>query len=129
MRRLLLILIALSLSPVTTGFSCNVEGAALRSTCCCDAGVPQRCSRPASHCTLSTMTVGLQDGCCSVVVTSSIAAQDRPQAPRAIQMPVFVVATLRALARFQDLPSAPIRLNTPGRGHPPTYLLTGRLRR
>jgi hypothetical protein len=130
MRRLLLILIALSLSPVTTGFSCDVEGAALRSACCCDAGVPQRCSQPASHCTSSTMTGRLQHGgCCSVVVISSIAAQDQPQAPPTIQMPVLVVGTLRALARFQDVPSAPIRLSTLGRGHPPTYLLTGRLRR
>src|SRR5678816_335291 len=96
MRRLLLILIALSLSPVATGFSCNVEGAALRSTCCCNAGVPQRCSRPASHCTLSTMTVGLQDGCCSVVVTSSIAVQDRPQAPRTIQMSAVSYTHVRA---------------------------------
>jgi hypothetical protein len=129
MRRLLLILIALSLSPVTTGFSCDMEGTALRSACCCDAGVPQRCSQSAGHCTSSTMSGGLQHGCCSVVVTSSIAAQDQPQTPSTIQMPALVVGTPRALARLQDVPCAPIGLSTPVRGHPPTYLLTGRLRR
>jgi hypothetical protein len=130
MRRLLLILIALSLSPVTMGFfSCDVEGAALRPVCCCDAGVPQRCPQPASHCTSSTMTGGLQHGCCSVVVTSSIAAQDQPQAPTTMQMPVLAIDTPRVLARFQDPPSTALTVDAPRWGLPPTYLLTGRLRR
>lgn len=56
MRRLLLTLIAISLSWVTIGYTCNVSGEVAQLACCCDAGAPHAC--PEFHRNCSSVDAG-----------------------------------------------------------------------
>lgn len=126
MRRPLVILIAWSLSWVTTGYACSMGSAIAQPLCCCDAAAPRSCLEPATDCAVAAMTGASRDGCCSVVATSSTLTQEQANTP---------VTTL-------NIPAAELATARPGRiasvlsdafagGHrtPPIYLLTGRLRR
>lgn len=128
MRRPLLILIALSLSWVTTGYACRMGSAIAQPVCCCDAVAPRSCLEPASDCTLAAMTGASRDGCCSVIATSSIVAQEQVHTPVTLPPLNTPAADLtKALPRGIDS----VLSDALARDHhtPPIYLLTGRLRR
>lgn len=77
MRRLLVVLILLSLSWVTTGYACSMDSATAQPVFCCDAASLRSCPEPESGCADAAMTGASTDGCCSIVVTSITVAQEQ----------------------------------------------------
>lgn len=126
MRRALLVLIALCLSLTTIGYACAMEGEVVRSTCCCQDDVEQRCAAPTNGC---DMAAGDVDGCCTLIAASDASNQSKESAP-ATQSLLFVPS--RAEWPLARIPS-PTSLWAPARAHDcsrsSVYLLTGRLRR
>lgn len=130
MRRLFLILIALSLSSITMGHACDMSGAVPQLACCCDAEAPDSCPEPARNCTTGATADASGGGCCSIVITSGTSAQGEPETLPTPDLPLLdpSIAASAALRPARSLAMAP-RLRANANGAPPIYLLTGRLRR
>jgi len=128
MRRLLLILITLSLSWVTMGYACSMSGAVARPTCCCDVGSPLSCPESARACSTDTMLGASGDGCCSFVTASGTSVQGQAET---LTTPHLLLpgrpATLPAAERSPSGVSP--RLLAPAASAVPLYLLIGHLLR
>jgi hypothetical protein len=79
MRRLLLVLITLSLSWVTMGYACDMSGAVAQSVCCCDAGSSASCQDPSRDCSSSSMFGAPGESCCSLIATSGTSIQGQAE--------------------------------------------------
>jgi hypothetical protein len=121
MRRLLILLVVLSLSWTTIGYACGMEGEVVRPACCCD-------TEGASSCAHEAMT-GAGEGCCSLIATSGASAQGEAEAPIVPNILLTVPETERVTRKITpDIPISTRRLAHDGHA-PAIYLLTGRLRR
>lgn len=130
MRRFLLILIALSLSWVTIGYACNMDGTVVRGACCCDVGLWQSCPEPTPNCSADAMRGARGDSCCSFVTTSGTSAQGQAENLSAPDLPLLNVSAVQPAAE-RPPPSLPVSPHPPARdrGSVPIYLLIGRLLR
>ena len=127
MRTFISILLALSLSSVTTGYACNMDAlAALGSSCHCphmhDADAASEAAPQA-----------FVDGCCDVVMVSAIDAQQPGIASAApvLDWPTVLAeplhAVLFAAPTLRKMYAPPPLHGPPGKGSR-TYLATARLR-
>lgn len=131
MRNLLSILLAISLSWVTTGYACSMDRlAAVSAICCC----PHDHGQASASQEDSSDSDANMDRCCDIVLSSAMDQQQPGIASAAytsldlpaVALPVVQVWTVSRLATFTL--SAP----PPARGPPSagtrTYLATARLR-
>lgn len=127
-RRLLLILTALSLSWVTMGYACTMSGAVMQVACCCDSRSSHSCPEPARACSTEAMFGASDDGCCSFVTTSGASAQGQAETLTTPDLLLFRrPVTLQAVER-PPLAVSPRRL-APAASTVPLYLRIGRLLR
>ncbi len=131
MRQIISILLALSLSWVTTGYACQMdEQYRVRADCCCKDKHSAELPAETEKAQLSSSETA---ACCDVVV-SSFVDQQQPAAllaAPALDLPVF--ATLPLVRWTFAAPVAiTVGLPPPARGPPTagtrTYLATARLR-
>lgn len=130
MRRLLPILIVLSLSSITTAYACDMSGAVPQLACCCDAGEPDSCPDAVQDCVAGSMADAPDGGCCSIVVTSGTSANGVPETQTTRDLPPLssLPAATAAIRPMRTGANAP-RLRVDACSAPPIYLLAGRLRR
>lgn len=132
MRRLLAALIALSLSWVTTGYACVMGPAVVQPVCCCEEGLQQLCPHPSTKGASGVMTgTASDDGCCSMVTSSGMAATGQAESSMAPDLPQVVAFAERnpGLASIEaDLPMVS-RRPAHDRSAPAIYILFGHLLR
>ncbi len=129
MRRLLLILVTLSLSWVTIGYACSTSGAVVQIACCCDAGVLQSCPEPVPNCSTDAMLGAPGDSCCSFAAASGISAQGQAENLTTPDLPLLDALPVQlAVERPPSLPVSP-HLLARACSTVPIYLLIGRLLR
>lgn len=130
MRRLLLILMTLSLSWVTVGYACSVSGAVAQLACCCDSGSSHSCPDPSRACSSSSMLGGPGDGCCSPVTTSATSLQAQGNRPGKMDLTLFDRPTgVQAVARPPQRVSGSAQPRALASSVAPLYLLIGHLLR
>lgn len=127
-RRLLAILIALSLSWVTAGYACSMAGAVAQPACCCDEGSQQPCPNPSTQCALGAMTEISSDACCSIIVTSGAGALGKAETLTVPDLPLLTSPEAEPAVAPISLGAEPSRL-THDRSTPRIYLLFGHLLR
>lgn len=130
MRRLLLILIAHSLSWVTTGYACDMNGAVAQSVCCCDAASSASCQDPSRDCSSSSMFGAPGESCCSLVAMSGTSIQGQAESlisPNVILLnqPLVFWSALPPPPRIAISPS----MLTPAATAAPLFLLIGHILR
>lgn len=132
MRRLLLTLIAISLSWVTMGYTCSMSGEVAQLACCCDAGAAHACPELLRNCSSDSMRAGSRDTCCSIVVSAGSLAQGSAENVGPQDLSLLSTLPIQTVAEW-----LPARLFSPA--HPliaarraastPIYLIMGRLLR
>lgn len=129
MRRLLLILMAISLSLVTTSYACSMGGAVVHSVCCCD-GASESAPARSPDCSADMMFGEQSDGCCSILIASSTSIQGPAESPAAPDLPVVGRAAAIGIPSLppRTLGVAPKLLARKG-ASPPLYLRLGHLLR
>jgi hypothetical protein len=128
MRRFLFILIAISLSSVTTSYACGMSGV-VAVACCCE-GASEHAPVGSPGCSTEMMPDVRSDGCCSIVTAASFATQGQAESLTAPDLPVFGRSAVFTIARPppSTLGVAPHQLARTA-DSPPLYLLIGRLLR
>lgn len=133
MRNLISIFLALSLSWVTTGYACQMDGLNMvRAMCCCKHGHQEH---QAKRDDLSSASVSAEKTRCCDVVSSSALGDQQPGAIAkvpSLDLPAFTILPVTMWVVAEPAPrlvSAP----PPARGPPAgtgtrTYLTTARLR-
>jgi hypothetical protein len=133
MRQFISLLLVVSLSWVTTGYACRMDGLdVVRAVCCC----------PQAHTAHSAAETDDQDpqqiedesGCCDVVASTALDEEQPGVLTQATALDLPVFASLPVAAWNVIEPAArPLGLPPPARGPPSgsgtrTYLSTARLR-
>lgn len=129
MRRLFVLLIALSLTPAALGFACEMSGAIPQLACCCESEAPESCPHSDQDGATAAVTGPPAASCCSLVVAPAAAAQDETETPTARDPPARQSRSTPTAAKSSDeLASAP-HFSAHNENAARTYLVTGRLRR
>ena len=129
MRNFISILLIISLSWVTTGYACQMDGlATLRSKCCCPHAHEAKASAGQEQASAAEA-----ERCCDPVFSSALDAQQPGLASASLPLDLPALAALPPLAWQLTVPV--LRLvgaHPPARGPPGvgtrTYLATARLR-
>lgn len=129
MRRLLLILITLSLSWVTTDCACRMSGAAPQLACCCNTGVSHPCPQP-RNCIADAVLGGSGNSYCSIVTNAGGSIASLVENLTLPDRPLLSAFTVQATPRpsLIRLPASSYLLAHAG-NTVPIYLVIGRLLR
>lgn len=129
-RRLLAVLIALSVSWVTTGYACSMGSARVQPACCCKEAPQQSCPNPSSKYASGAMTGAPSEACCSVVTISGVVAKGQAETPVAPDLPQFAsVGRAPVMASVKAGAPTPSRRPARDRSTPHIYILFGHLLR
>lgn len=133
MRNFISILLALSLSWVTTGYACQMDRLDMvRAMCCCKHGHQEHQAQRKDS---SSASVGAEKArCCDVVTTSALDDQQPGAVAKVptLDLPTFTVVPVTMWVIAEPAPRL-VSIPPPARGPPSgtgtrTYLTTARLR-
>ena len=133
MRNLLSILLAISLSWVTTSYACQMDQQALVRAFCCCKDKDKHEAKPTAELDQAHASAAEESSCCDVTASASIDQHQPAVTPAspALDMPVAVLAPTVPWTISEQVASY-ISLPPPARGPPGagtrTYLATSRLR-